>query len=180
MEIEPADEGVLSADDRERLNALPPLNIYRLLAIVPRALVPWTDLVAAVYGARLEPRLREIAICRQARTARAEYELHQHRLIARNNGVTDSELEAIMGEPVVQSLDEHANLVCRAADEMETTATLSDETLGSLVTWLGEAPTTDLILALSVYCAVARFTNATRASIEVGDPLSNASNPGLH
>lgn len=65
----------------------------------------------------------------------------------------------------------------RAADEVETTATLSDDTLGALVAELGERQATELILALSVYCAVARFTNATRAQIEAGDPLSNVSNP---
>jgi alkylhydroperoxidase family enzyme len=179
MEITPADDRDLQGEERERMNALPPINIYRLLAIVPGALVPWTDLVAAIYGAQFDPRLREIAICRQARTARAGYELHQHRLVAHNNGVTDSELDAVLREPVVQSLDEHANLVCRAADEVETTATLSDDTLRTLVAALGERQTTELILALSVYCAVARFTNATRARIEAGDPLSRLSNPGV-
>lgn len=179
MEITPADDGDLSVEERERLEALPAISIYRLLAIVPGALVPWTDLVAAIYGAQLDPRLREIAICRQARTARARYELHQHRLVASNNGVTDSELDAILREPVVQSLDEQANLVCRAADEIETTATLSDETLEALLGAFGQRQTTELILALSVYGAVARFTNATRARIEVGDPLSHLSNPGV-
>lgn len=179
MEITPADDRKLPAEERERLQALPAINIYRLLAIVPGALVPWTDLVAVIYGAELDPRLREIAICRQARTARAGYELHQHRLVAHNNGVTDSDLDAILREPVVLSLDEQANLVCRAADEVETTATLSDETLQALLTALGQRQTTELILALSVYGAVARFTNATRAQIEAGDPLSHLSNPGI-
>ena len=179
MEITPADDRDLPAEERARINALPPINIYRLLAIVPGALVPWTDLIAALYGTQLEPRLREIAICRQARTARAGYELHQHRLVARNNGVSDSDLDAVLREPVVESLDEKANLVCRAADEVETTATLSDDTLRTLVAALGERQTTELILALSVYCAVARFTNATRAQIEAGDPLAGRSNPGI-
>jgi alkylhydroperoxidase family enzyme len=177
MEITPPDDRDLPAEVRERLQALPAINIYRLLAIVPGALVPWSDLIAAIYGAELDPRLREIAICRQARTARAEYELHQHRLVAHNNGVTDSDLDAILREPVVRSLDNLANLVCRAADELETTATLNDETLQALLTALGERRTTELILALSVYGAVARFTNATRARIETGDPLSHVSNP---
>lgn len=179
MEITPADDRDLPAEERERLQTLPAINIYRLLAIVPGALVPWTDLVAAIYGTELDARLREIAICRQARTARARYELHQHQLVAHNNGVTGSDLDAILREPVVQSLDGQANLVCRAADEVETTATLSDETLQALLAGLGERQTTELILVLSVYGAVARFTNATRARIEAGDPLSHLSNPGI-
>jgi alkylhydroperoxidase family enzyme len=179
MEITPADDRELPVDVLERLKSLPPINIYRLLAIVPRALIPWTDLVGAIYDCELDPRLREIAICRQGRTARAAYELHQHRVIARNNGVSESELDAVFREPVVNSLDHAANLVCRAADELEGSATLSDETQQDLVSAFGRRQATELILTLSVYCAVARFTNATRAAIEADNPLARTSNPNI-
>jgi alkylhydroperoxidase family enzyme len=82
------------------------------------------SLTSAIYQCELEDRIREIAICRQARSARAPYELHQHRQVARNNGVSEGELAAVLSDPVVGSLDEHANLVCQAADELEATATL--------------------------------------------------------
>lgn len=61
----------------QRLRALPPINIYRLLGIVPQSVVPWTDLTRAVYQCELAPRLREIGIRRQAHVANAGYELHQ-------------------------------------------------------------------------------------------------------
>src|SRR5437764_7467490 len=112
----------------QRLRSVPPINIYRLLGIVPQAVVPWTDLTQAVYECTLEPRLREIAICRQAHAANAAYELHQHSFLARNNGVSGAELEAVLHEPAVGSLDPAANLVCRAADELEARAALSDDT----------------------------------------------------
>jgi alkylhydroperoxidase family enzyme len=179
MEITPAEDRELPADVLERLKALPQINIYRLLAIVPSALIPWTDLVGAIYECELDPRLRETAICRQARTARAAYELHQHRLIARNNGVSDPELDAVLREPVVNSLDDAANLVCKAADELEGTAMLSNDTQQDLLSTLGRRQATELILVLSFYCAVARFTNAMRAAIEVDDPLARTSNPNI-
>jgi alkylhydroperoxidase family enzyme len=179
MEITPTDDRALPGDVRERLEALPPISIYRMLAIVPGALIPWTDLVGALYECELEPRFREIAICRQARTARAPYELHQHRVIARNNGVSVSELDAVLSEPVVTSLDDNANLVCRAADELETSATLSNETQERLYSVLGHRQATELVLIISFYCAVARFTNATRAQIEPDNPLAHTSNPNI-
>jgi alkylhydroperoxidase family enzyme len=160
-----------------RLQSLPPISVYRLLAIVPESVVPWTDLTSAVYQCELDDRLREMAICRQARSARAPYELHQHRQIAHNNGVSEADLATILSDPVVTSLDERANLVCQAADELEATATLSDGTQDALYSTLGLRQATELILTLSFYCAVARFTNATRAPIEAGNPLSTASNP---
>ena len=177
MDVHLPDDAELPADVVARLGTLPPINIYRMLANVPQSLIPWSDLVGAVYQCELDGRLREIAICRQARTARASYELHQHRLIARNNGVSDDELESVFRDPVVTSLDDDANLVCRVADELEGSATLSDETQAALYTSLGDRRATELILTLSFYCAVARFTNATRTPIEQDDPLATVSDP---
>jgi alkylhydroperoxidase family enzyme len=177
VEIPLPEDRELPPDVLARLKSLPPISIYRLLTIVPLSLIPWTDLTGAVYQCELDDRLRDIGICRQGRTARARYELFQHRQIARNSGVSDAELAAIMSDPVVTSLDGHANLVCQAADELETTATLSDGTQEALYSALGRRGATELILTLSFYCAVARFSNATRAPIEADNPLATASNP---
>jgi alkylhydroperoxidase family enzyme len=160
-----------------RLRSVPPINIYRLLGIVPQSVIPWTDMTKAVYECELDARLREIAICRQAHTASAAYELHQHRFIARNNGVSEVELEALLTESVVESLDPQGNLVCKAADEMETRATLSDETFDALYDTLGRRDATELIFILSFYCAVARLSNATRITVEPQNPLQGSANP---
>jgi alkylhydroperoxidase family enzyme len=171
------EDGELAPEVVERLHALPPINIYRMLTTVPQSLIPWSDLTGAVYRCGLDGRLREIAICRQARTARAGYELHQHSLIARNNGVSDGELTAVLEEPVVTSLDDAANLVCLVADELETIATLSDDTRDAVHAALGPQQATELVLILSFYAAVARFSNAMRVPIEADDPLAGVSNP---
>jgi alkylhydroperoxidase family enzyme len=163
----------------QRLRAVPPINIYRLLGIVPQSVVPWTDLVKAVYECELDPRLREIAICRQARAAHAAYELHQHRFIARNNGVPESDLEAVLHEVTVGSLDSRANLVCKVADELEARAALSDETFDELYATFGRRSATELLFILSFYSAVARLSNAARIPIEEEDPLRASSNPNI-
>jgi alkylhydroperoxidase family enzyme len=159
----------------QRLRSVPPINIYRLLAIVPQSVVPWTDLVQAVYECELDPRLREIAICRQARTANATYELHQHQLVARNNGVSEAELEAALHEPTVESLDPSANLVCKVADELEARATLADETFERLYSAFDRRTATELVFILSFYSAVARLSNASRIPIEADNPLQRTS-----
>jgi 4-carboxymuconolactone decarboxylase len=179
VDVTMPEDAELSDDVLVRLHSAPPISIYRLPSIVPQALVPWTDLVDAIYACELDARLREIAICRQARTARAHYELHQHRQIARNNGVSGDELDAILSEPTVTSLDDVGNLVCQVADELEATATLSDATQEALYASLGRRQATELVLVVSFYCAVARFTNATRAPIEPDNPLASASNPNV-
>jgi 4-carboxymuconolactone decarboxylase len=177
MDVALPSDSDLPRDVLDHLNSLPPINVYRMLTIVPQSLAPWSALTGAVYQCALDGRLREIAICRQARTARAGYELHQHRLIAANNGVSQRDLAAVLEEPVVRSLDDQANLVCRAADELETSATLPDDTQEQLYTTLGRQQATELILVLSFYSAVARFTNATRVAIEADNPLARVANP---
>ena len=179
VDVPMPEDSDLPSDVVAKLHSLPPINIYRLLAIVPGAVTPWADLVDAIYNCELPDRLREIGICRQARTARAGYELFQHRQIARNTGVTQDELDTIHREPVVTSLDDEANLVCQVADELETAATLSDGTQDALYATLGRRQATELILTLSMYAAVARFTNATRAPIEADNPLASAANPNV-
>jgi alkylhydroperoxidase family enzyme len=179
VEVAMPEDSELPLDVVARLHSLPPINIYRMLTIVPGALSPWAALVDAIYDAELSHRLREIAICRHARTARAGYELFQHRQIGRNNGVTDEELDAILREPVVSSLDDDANLVCLVADELETTATLADSTQEQLYARFGPRQATELILTLSMYGAVARFTNATRTQIEPDNPLADAIHPNV-
>ena len=162
-----------------RLRALPPINIYRLLGLVPQSVIPWTDMTQAVYECEVDPRLREIGICRQAHAANADYELHLHRFIAQNNGVTEDDLEAVVSESTVRSLDPRANLVCRVADELEGDANLSDETFDGLYREFGRRGATELLFILSFYCAVARLSNATRIPIEADDPLQGAANPNV-
>ena len=105
------------------------------------------------------------------------YELHQHRLIAMNNGVSEAELEAVLREPTVGSLDPSANLVCKVADELEAHATLSDETFEQLHAAFDRRSATELLFILSFCSAVARLTNATRVPIEDENPLQSFANP---
>jgi alkylhydroperoxidase family enzyme len=160
-----------------RLHALPPIHIYRMLARTPQCVQPWTDLVKSLYQCQFDKRLREIAICRQSISAKASYEHHQHRLIALANGVTEDELNAIETEAVVTSLDSEANFICSVADEMEKTATIQDATFNTLRERYGDDLMVELLLILSFYCSVARFTNATRTAIENTNVLAGNIDP---
>jgi hypothetical protein len=53
----PTDEE-LPEDVVRRLHDRPAISIYRLIATAPRLLIPWTDLVSAVYQSTVPARLR--------------------------------------------------------------------------------------------------------------------------
>ena len=54
-----------------------------------------------------------------------------------NNGVTEEEISLILTDEKVRSLSPLENLICQAADEMESHATITDDTFGALNEQLG-------------------------------------------
>jgi alkylhydroperoxidase family enzyme len=69
--------------------------------------------------------------------------------------------------------------VCKAADELEARATVSDETFDELYGTFGRRGVTELLFILSFYCAVARLSNATRIPIEDDNPLQRSPSPNI-
>ncbi len=174
------DDSELPQEVVERLRSLPPIAIYRLIASAPQFLKPWTDMVSAVYASSISPRLREIAILRQAACAKAHYELHQHTQIALSNGLSSEEIKVIIDSVSVTSLSPEENLVCKISEQLEQNATLDDETYAEARTKFGDRQFIELVTLISFYCAVGRFLNATRLEVEAGNPLQGLSSPTVH
>ena len=162
---------------QQRLHSLPPINVYRMIANAPQCVIPWTDMVSALYQSSVSIRYREIAILRQASQAKSPYELHQHQFIARANGITQVEINHICDASPVTHLSNVENLLCQMADELENTATINDDTMAQLKTHFNTTELTELIILTSFYCCVARVLNATGVTIEKDNPLKDASSP---
>jgi 4-carboxymuconolactone decarboxylase len=165
----PADEE-LTPENRALLARLPPLNVFRMVAGAPRAVRPFMALGSAVLSTALDPRRREIAVLRVAQATNARYEWVQHEQLARNAGVSESEIAAVGAEQPVTSLDEECNLICRVADEISRDVRLSDEALEQIVERYGPREASELILLVSYYNMVSRFLESTRVKVE-DEPL---------
>jgi 4-carboxymuconolactone decarboxylase len=161
----PADAD-LDAETRERLAALPPLNILRMVAHAPPSLGPFAALGGSLLlEAELPPRERELTILRVAHLTGAGYEWHQHEIIGRAVGMTDADLELARRGA---STDERDSLLIAATDEITTGVRLSDATLAELLSMLGERQTVELILTVAYYNAVSRFLESARVPLEEG------------
>jgi 4-carboxymuconolactone decarboxylase len=171
----PADEE-LTPEHRALLARLPPLNVFRMVAGAPAALRPFMALGSAVLSTALDARRREIAVLRVAHATNASYEWVQHEQLARNSGVSESEIAAIRTEQPVTSLDEESNLVCRVADEISRDVRLSDEALERIIDRYGPREAAELILLVSYYNMVSRFLESTRVEIE-DEPLLEGQTP---
>lgn len=173
----PTDEA-LPESIRKTLSQLPALNVFRMLANVPHSFHPYIQLAKSLLGeGKFNPRLRQIAILRQAYLLKSEYEWHQHVFLSRANGVTDQEMETIRTENPVQSLGPEENFMCRISDEITMQARLTDATSDELFKRYSIALSSELILCLSYVNMLGRFINCTRVQIEDTNPLEGRSSP---
>src|SRR2546429_5606128 len=77
---------------REALQAVPPLNVFRMTANAETAFRPWLAFGGALLSSlELDPRVRELVILRVARLCGSEYEWVQHVPIAHSAGASDEE-----------------------------------------------------------------------------------------
>jgi len=167
----------LPKDVLRRLRDRPPISIYRLIATAPQLLIPWTDLVSALYQSTVPARLREIAILRQAASAKSQYELHQHGILALSNGLSKEEIALIISSQPVTTLSAAENLVCQMSEQLERNATLDEATFTEARSLFDNRQFIELVILISFYCCVARFLNASHLKVESGNPLEGRSSP---
>ena len=75
------------------------LNVFRLLANAPNVFVGWTQMVDELFDSpTFSLRMREVVILRVAHLQGARYELSQHIGIARAAGLTERQIDAIIGD----------------------------------------------------------------------------------
>ncbi len=160
----------LPDDVAELLAALPPLNVFRMLANAPANFAPFLGLTQSVlFEAELPAREREIAILRVAHTTHASYEWFQHVKVAQQAGVTDAEIEACGTETIGDALDEKAALAARVGEEISRDVRLSDEALEQSLAVFGKRQTVELILCAAYFNMVSRFLESTRVAIETDE-----------
>ena len=92
----PRDED-LPEPTRAALAQIPPLNIFRMVANAPTSFQPLMDLAASILlTSEFDARKREIAILRVAHVTHSIYEWTQHERLAKNLGVREEEIKAIV------------------------------------------------------------------------------------
>ncbi len=159
----------------KELDKYPQINIYTALAYVPSCCKPWMDLIKGIYNTGLNPRIREIGICRIGHLMNSAYESHQHHFIALQNGVTEDEIKKITHEKTVQSLDEEGNFICKVVDELVNQANLSEATFIELRRRYSVKDVVAMSVTFATYSAVGQLVNMLRLPIEESNPLKNFS-----
>ena len=145
------------------------LNVFRLLANAPRAFVGWTQMVDELFESpTFEVRMREVVILRVAHLQGSRYELSQHVGIARNAGVSDQQINAILGNGDLDAANfSHTERTALAVvTELCTTHRLRDDSFAAAQAVFGDEALTELLMIISCYYGLALVLNAADLEID--------------
>jgi len=144
-------------------------NLHKLLVNSP-------DMARAFNGvgnhirfkSKLDPRLRELAILQVGYLTRSPYEYAHHIKIGRDFGVTDDDVRALVDETAgrTTALDPLTKAVLRAAREMTTDMTVSDDTFAALRQGLDNECLIDLVVTMAFYNGVVRLLATMQIDVE--------------
>jgi alkylhydroperoxidase family enzyme len=163
---------------REALEALPPLNIFRMLANAETVFRPFLRFGDALLAdLELNGLLRELAILRVSRlTPHAEYEWVQHAPIARAVGASDEQVAALERDDIEAGcFDAAQRAVLRFTSEVVLDARASDETFAELEALLPPRQIVELLLVIGQYMMLARVM--ATLELELDEPAAPGALP---
>ncbi|WP_424813496.1 carboxymuconolactone decarboxylase family protein [Roseococcus sp. YIM B11640] len=153
----------LQEADRDLLKRM--ITLHRCLVHSPGAARAFGTLGQYIrFGAKIDPRLRELAILQVGWLARSAYEWSHHIKIGHDFGVSDADIEGLIAESEGRqsSLEPLARLVLQGAREVYAGA-MTKPTFDALREKLSDEQMVDLTVTASFYCAVVR----TLATLEI-------------
>ena len=158
----PADSE-LGAHARAQLARRPPVHLYRMVSHAPTLLEPFMSLVQANFQTlSLAPSLREAVILRVGAHHRSRYEIHHHRIKAREAGLSEACIDALLAlqPPADLPRQELADAVA-LADALTTGQPVAEDLLQRLVQAHAHRGYAELALLVGFYRMVATFIEAT-------------------
>jgi 4-carboxymuconolactone decarboxylase len=147
------------------------LSVFRVLANAPNVFGGWTHMVDELFASpTFDARMREVVILRVAHLQASPYEVGQHMVLARDAGLTEQQISAIVG---AGDLDEAGfSPTERAAldvvTELCTTHQLSDDSFAAAQGIFGDEAFTELLMLISCYYGLALVLNAADLELDAG------------
>ena len=144
-----------------RFKSMPVLNIFRTLALAPKAFrrfMAWGGYILSDANS-LSARDRELVILRTGFNWRSGYEWAQHVRIGLDCGLTESEIERIKSGPGAPEWNDSDRSLLQATDELTADAFISDATWAALADF-SEKQRMDLVMTVAQYTQVSMMLNS--------------------
>jgi 4-carboxymuconolactone decarboxylase len=145
------------------------LNVFRVLANAPAVFAGWTQMVDELFDSpTFTARTREVVILRVARLQDSRYELSQHIAIARDSGLTEAQISAIVETEDFDAagFTDTERVLLDVVTELCSTHRLSDRSFASAHAVLGDEALTELLMLVSCYYGLALVLNAVDVDVD--------------
>jgi 4-carboxymuconolactone decarboxylase len=143
------------------------LNVFRVLANAPDVFVGWTQLFDELFDSpTFSLRTRELVILRVARLQNSRYALSRHIDIARDAGLTERQIGAIVQTDDFGDFDDQERILLDVVTELCGTHRLSDASFTRARDIFGDERLTELLMLVSCYYGLALVLNAVDVEVE--------------
>jgi alkylhydroperoxidase family enzyme len=154
------------------------LNVMKMMSGTGNLFPALIGMVQAIFGEPdIDAKHRELIILRAASVLNCPYEWQANEQMARNAGLTTSEIEAAAGERPLDDLNEDYLLLIAATDELLKSGTTTDSTLQSLLDTFGATTTRKYIATIAWFSLLSLFLNGTRVPMETTDKIGDRTSP---
>jgi alkylhydroperoxidase family enzyme len=165
----------LPDDVAERVSALGAhqVNLYRSLAHAPGLLRAWMDFAWLLRGhTATSRRLRELMILRTAQLHHSPYEWHQHRRMAREEGVTETQVAELEMWRTSTAFDECEKAALALTDAIVAGA-VPPEIIAEVDRHFAYDQRVELTVTAAFYSMVPRILDALGVPIEGSEPAEH-------
>ena len=154
--------------DQARVGTGPDANIFATLVQAPSLYRRWVTFGGRLLNGKLPARERELLILRTGWNCGAEYEWGQHALIGAACGLTRDEIRRVPAGPDAPGWAPFDATLLRAADELHTRHSITDETWSALVERFDTAQLIELPMLVGHYHLVAMTLNSLGVELDEG------------
>lgn len=140
------------------------LGRHRLLFL---SFLPYSGML--LNWGKLTKQDKELVILRVGHLRGSEYELQQHRRLARSRGLDNALQQRIFAGPDADGLTERQRTLIRAVDEFVTRRDMSDETFAAVQAHLTEAQIIEFCALAGHYDAIAGILATLRVPMDFPD-----------
>jgi alkylhydroperoxidase family enzyme len=156
-----------SAEIVETLKRPNTLNVARMIANSEPCFKQFGKLGGALFTkAKLDPKLREIAILKTAKASHSVYEWTQHVPAARHVGVSEEQISAIENWQNAKCFSEVERLVMQLTDEVVANVKGRRETVEALKKHLSPAEIVEVLLTIGNWRMVAGVLETLEVDLE--------------
>jgi alkylhydroperoxidase family enzyme len=154
------------------------LNVLKMFAGTDDLYEATIGIVHAMFQAKgIDPKTREMIILRAAKVLNAPYESQANVVMAKNAGLSATEIDAAATDGSVSGINPEYVLVCKATDELSNGGTLRDETVRELLDKYGETISRKIVLMIGWFNMLSLFLNGCRVPLETTDKIGTKTSP---